>query len=106
MTMNIVRINKGCVDLYENNGLLVKTIGNNNALDADINKEGSLILITTKSGSAELRTIDGSLIRVISEEDVISAKFSENFIHTTTKKGRSELWRLDGSLIWIIEDQG
>lgn len=44
--MNIVKLNKGKVELRKDNGTLIRSIGNGDAANADINNDGSLILVT------------------------------------------------------------
>jgi hypothetical protein len=63
--MNILKINSGKVDLRKDNGSLIRTIGNGDAVQADINNDGSLVLITTFKGKVELRKESGALIRTV-----------------------------------------
>ena len=63
--MNILKINNGKVELRKDNGALIRIIGNGDAINADINNDGSLILITTVRGKVELRKENGSFIRSI-----------------------------------------
>ena len=53
--MNILKINNGKVELRKDSGALIRTIGNGDAIQADINTDGSLVLITTVRGKVELR---------------------------------------------------
>jgi hypothetical protein len=100
--MNILKINNGKVELHNNNGSLVRIVGNGDAINADINNDGSLILITTVRGKVELRKENGSLIRSIGYGDATSAKFSGKDILVTTNKGKTELRKESGALIRII----
>jgi hypothetical protein len=99
--MNILRINSGNVELRKDSGALIRTIGNGDAIQADINTDGSLILITTVRGKVELRKDSGSLIRTMGSGDATSAKFSENDILVTTSKGKTELRKESGALCKI-----
>ncbi len=97
--MNILKINNGKVELRKDNGSLIRIIGNGDAVYADINRDGSLILITTIRGRVELRRESGSLIRSIGKGDAISAKFNEKDILVTTNKGKTELRKESGAFI-------
>jgi len=48
--MNILKINNGKVELRKDNGSLIRILGNGDAVNADINNDCSLILITTVRG--------------------------------------------------------
>ena len=100
--MNILKINNGKVELRKDNGSLIRILGNGDAVNADINDDGSLILITTVRGKVELRKESGSLIRSIGYGDATSAKFSGKEILVTTNKGKTELRKESGALIRII----
>ena len=79
--MNILKINKGRIELSKDSGSLIRTIGNGDAVQADINSDGSLVLITTVRGKVELRKDNGSLIRHIGSGEATSAKFSGKEIY-------------------------
>jgi hypothetical protein len=100
--LNILKINKGKVELPKDNGSLIRTIGNGDAVDADINRDGSLVLIITVRGKVELRKDNGSLIRTMGNGDATSAKFSGNDILITTSKAKTELRKESGAIIRII----
>jgi hypothetical protein len=51
--------------LRKDSGSLIRTIGNGDAIQADINTDGSLVLITTVRGKVELRKESGAIIRTI-----------------------------------------
>lgn len=53
--MNLIKISKGKVELRKDSGSLIRTIGNSDAVNAVINHDGSLVLITTVKGKVELR---------------------------------------------------
>jgi len=63
--MDILKINNGKVELRKDNGSLIRIFGNGDVVNADINDDGSLILITTIRGKVELRKENGSFIRSI-----------------------------------------
>ena len=100
--MNIIKINSGKVELRKENGTLIRTVGNGDAIQADINSDNSLILITTVRGKVELRKESGSLVKTMGNGDATSAKFSGNDILVTTSKGKTELRKESGALIRII----
>ena len=100
--MNILKINNGKVELRKDTGSLIRTIGNGDAVFADINNAQNLILITTIRGKVELRKESGSLIRSIGNGDAISARFSGTDILVTTNKGKTELRKESGALIRVI----
>lgn len=89
--MNILKLNSGKVELRNDNGSLIRIVGNGDAVSADINNDGSLILITTIRGKVELRKENGSYIRAIGNGDATSAKSSGNDIVVTTNKVITEL---------------
>lgn len=100
--MNILKINSGKVELRKENGSLIRTIGNGDAIQADINNDGSLVLITTVRGKVELRKESGSLVRTMGNGDATSAKFSAGDILVTTNKGKTELRKESGAIIRAI----
>ncbi|MFN5630155.1 MAG: hypothetical protein ACK48W_12825 [Bacteroidota bacterium] len=100
--MNILKINNGKVELRKDSGSLIRTIGNGDAVNADLNNDGSLILVTTVKVKVELRKDSGSLIRTIGNDDATNAKFSGSDILVTTTKGKTELRKENGSLIRTI----
>jgi len=97
--MNILKINNGKVELRKEDGSFIRLVGNGDAINADINDYGSLILITTVRGKVELRKESGSYIRAIGNGDAISARFSGKDILVTTNKGNTELRKESGAFI-------
>lgn len=69
LTMNILKVNSGKVELRKDNGALIRTIGNGDAINADISNDGAMILVTTVKGKVELRKENGSLFRTIGNGD-------------------------------------
>jgi hypothetical protein len=100
--MNILKIDNGKVELRKDNGSLIRIVGNGDAINADINDDGTLILITTVRGKVELRKESGSFIRTIGYGDATSAKFCGKDILVTTNKEETELRKESGALIRII----
>jgi hypothetical protein len=100
--MNIIKINNGKVELYQDNGSFIKTIGNGNAFHADIDKYGSLILITTTRGIVELYKKSGLFIRYIGAGNALIAKFRRDNILITTYKHTFEVRKVSGELIQIF----
>ncbi|MEI8226011.1 MAG: hypothetical protein WCG82_08790 [Bacteroidota bacterium] len=77
----------------------MRTIGNGDAISADINSDQSLVVITTNKGKVEIRKENGSLVRTIGNNDATNAKWYGNEIAVTTVKGKTELRKENGSLI-------
>jgi len=100
--MNILKINRGRVELRNDSGSLIRAIGNGDAIGADINSDGTLVLITTVRGKVELRKESGSFVRTIFSTDAKTAIFSGNEIVVTTNKGKTELRKESGALIRTI----
>ena len=97
--MNILKINGGKVELRKDNGSLIRTIGNGDAVSADINGDQSLVVITTVKGKVEIRKENGSLVRTIVNGNAASAKWYGKDIAVTTNKCKTELRKENGSLI-------
>jgi hypothetical protein len=100
--MNILKLNSGRVELRKDNGSLIRTLGNGDAINADINDDCSLILITTVRGKVELRKENGSYIRAIGNGDATSARFSGKDILVTTNKCKTELRKENGAFVRTI----
>jgi hypothetical protein len=97
--MKIVKINNGKVDLYQDDGSYINTIGNGNAFHADIDKDGYLILITTINGEVQLYSVNGLFLRNIGDGNALLAKFRRNSILVTTHKHVFEERKVCGELI-------
>jgi hypothetical protein len=97
--MNIIKINSGKVELRKDNGSLIRTIGNGDAISADINSDQTLVVVTTVKGKVEVRKENGSLVRTIGNGDATGAKWYGAEIAVTTNKGKTELRKENGSLI-------
>lgn len=97
--MNILKINNGKVEIRKDNGALVRTIGNGDAIAADFNRDQTLVVITTVKGKVEIRKENGALVRSIGNGDATSAKWYGDEIAITTTKGKTELRKENGALI-------
>jgi hypothetical protein len=97
--MNIVKINRGDVELRNTSGILKKVI-TNGSQNAYLNQSGDMVVITKFNGRVELRTITGILQRVITE-GAQDARFTGKDIFIQ-KMGRSELRDSYGKLIRYI----
>ena len=97
--MNILQIKSGKVEIHKDNGSLLRTIGNGDAVMADFNSDQSLVAITTIKGKVEIRKDNGSLIRTIGNGDATNARWYGTDIAITTNKGKTELRKENGSLI-------
>ena len=100
--MNILQIKSGKVEIRKDNGSLIRTIGNGDAVAADFNSDQSLMAITTVKGKVEVRKDNGSLIRTIGNGDATNARWYGSDIAITTNKGKTELRKENGSLIRTI----
>jgi len=78
--MNILKITNGKLELRKSSGSLIRIIQSSSVINADINKDGTLIVITNDKGQVILRKESGSLIRTICTSNCINAKFSSNDI--------------------------
>ncbi|MDD3286800.1 MAG: hypothetical protein PHI14_04810 [Bacteroidales bacterium] len=96
--MYITQIKNGKVEIRKISGSLVRTIGNGDAVSADLNSDQSLVVITTIKGKVEIRKINGSLVRTIGNGNAIDAKWYNNEIAISTDKGKTELRKESGSL--------
>jgi hypothetical protein len=94
-----VRINFGKVELRNNSGMFMRIIGSNDTIDADINSDGSLILITTGLGRVELRKESGTVIKTIITKDAKGAKFNGNEIQIRMKDGGMEIKKIAECLL-------
>ncbi|MDT3403441.1 hypothetical protein [Mucilaginibacter terrae] len=51
--MSLLIFKSGKVELRKESGLLIQTLGNGHAIDANLNQIGALILLTLDSGMVE-----------------------------------------------------
>ena len=100
--MNILQIKSGKIEIRKDNGSLIRTIGNGDAIAANFNIDQSLIVITTVRGKVEIRKENGSLIRTIGNGDATDARWHGSDIAISTTKGKTELRKENGSLIRTI----
>lgn len=99
VVMSVVIVKNGRVELRKDSGSLVRTIGNSGAVNASLNADQTLVLVTTNKGQVELRKESGSLIRTIVSSGAVNATFSGKDILVTKSNGRAELRKESGSLI-------
>ena len=97
--MNILQIKNHKVEIRKDNGSLIRTIGNGDAVSADFNNDQSLVVITTLKGKVEIRKENGSLVRTIGNGDATNAKWYGNEVAINTIKGKTELRKENGLLI-------
>ena len=62
--MNIIKMNGDKAELRKDTGSYIRTIAND-AISAQLNSDGSLVVVTKKDGKVELRKESGSYIRSI-----------------------------------------
>ena len=98
--MNIIKLNNGKAELRKDNGIFIRNIGGGDVIvDANINCDGTLIVITTSKGRVELRKENGTLVRNIGNNDAVGAKFNGTDILVKTNKGKLELRKENGIFI-------
>ena len=101
-TNNIIKVVKGRAELRKVSGSLIRTIGGDDTVHADLKSDNSMVLLTRANGRVELRKEGGSLIRTIGNGDAVSARFHGDDILVQTNKGKTELRKEGGSLIRTI----
>ena len=62
--MNVLKIDGDKLELRLDRGSYIRTIASRNVVDADINRDG-MIVITLQDGKVELRRENGSYLRTI-----------------------------------------
>lgn len=97
--MNILKLVNGKLELRKDNGSLIRTLVSSGVIDANLNADATLIIITTDKGKIELRKESGSLVRTITSSGGKSAKFSGADLLITLSNGKTELRKESGSLI-------
>ena len=100
--MNIVKVANGKVELRKDNGTLIRTIGNGDAVAAFFNANQTLVVITTNKGKVEIRKDNGTLVRILVNGDATNAYWSGNEIVIQTNKGKTEIRKDNGTLIKIM----
>ena len=83
----LVKITNGKVELRKENGALVRTIVISHAIDADLNKDETLVLVTLDNGKVELRKENGALVRTIVISHAVKARFNNSDIAITLDNG-------------------
>lgn len=53
--MNILKIDRGKLELRTDRGSFIRTICSRDVVDADLSRDGSLIVITLSKGKVEIR---------------------------------------------------
>jgi hypothetical protein len=71
--MNILQIKNGKVEIRKDNGALVRTIGQGDAISANFNGNQSLVVITTVKNKVEIRKDNGALVRTIGSGNATGA---------------------------------
>ncbi len=97
--MNILKLVNGKLELRKDSGTLIRTIINSGVIDADLNNEATMVLITTDKGKVELRKESGTLIRTILSSGAKGCKFSDKDLLIHLTNGKSELRKESGTLI-------
>ena len=100
--MNMLRIKSGRIEVRRSNGILVRMIGNGDAVFADFSPDQSLIAITTVRGKVEIRRENGVLVRTLGNGDVSSARWNGSNIAIYRTNGQIELRGETGVLIRVF----
>lgn len=98
----ILKLDGGKVELLKDNGSYVRTIVSSKAVDADLNNNETLIVITYLDGKVELRKENGSYVRTIVSSKAKRARFQGSDIAVTLDSGKIELRKENGSYIRTI----
>ncbi len=98
----ILKLDGGKVELRKDNGSYVRTIVSSKAVDADLNNNETLIVITYLDGKVELRKENGSYVRTIVSSKAKRARFQGSDIAVTLDSGKIELRKENGSYIRTI----
>lgn len=101
--MNILKLENGTINILDENGSVIKRIGDGDIIDSDLKLDGSRILTTTVGGKVELRNKSGSLIHTLGNREAVSAKFCGSYILITDKNGKKELRNSGGDLIFDLD---
>lgn len=96
--MSFVQIKSGRVELRKDNGALLGTI-TTDAVSADINGKGDLVVVTKKDGRVMLHKDNGALVGTIVTMGAENATFNGSNILVKKSNGQSELRSEKGALI-------
>lgn len=97
--MNILKLSNGKLELRNEYDSLIRTIVSSGIIDANLNNDASLVIITTDKGKVELMNDNGSLIRTIVSSGAKGGKFSGENIVISLTNGKTEILNINGSLI-------
>lgn len=100
--MNILRVNRGKVEILKSNGSYIRSIGKGDAVFADFNSDQTLIAITRANGYVEIYKENGSYIRSIGKNDTVQARWNGKEIVIQRKNGITELYKENGNYIRTI----
>lgn len=93
--MNILKVNRGKVEIYKSNGSYVRAIGKGNAVFADFNTDQTLVAITCDNGKVEIYKENGSYVRMVGKNDAVQARWNGKEIAIQRKNGMTELYKLN-----------
>ncbi len=98
----ILRLKSGRVEILNENGSYVGSIGGGNVVAADFNNEQTMVLLTLSNGKVELRKSSGSLVRTYNV-NAIDARWHKNEEVLIYKaNGKIERRKLNGTLIRVL----
>ena len=98
----ILKINGDQLELRSDKGCYIKTICYRDVVDADLSRDGSLIVVTLKDGKVELRKGNGTFLKLIVYKDAVSARWNGSDIAIRLTNGKTELRKENGSYIRTI----
>ena len=97
--MYLIKLNGTKAELRQTNGNMIRQLGNNDVIFADLNSAQDHVLLTTQSGKVELRSLNNNLIRYMGNGDAIDARWNGNDMLIRTKSGKLELRSLNNNLL-------
>lgn len=100
--MNILKLDGGKLELRTDRGSYIRTIVSSGVVDADLSKNGDLVLVTYLNGKVELRKENGSYIRTIVSSNATSARWNGDDVAIRLNNGKTELRKENGSYIRTI----
>jgi len=98
----ILKNNGGKLELHKDNGSYVRTLASKDVVDADLNNDETLVVITFDNGKVELPKENGSYVRTIVSSKATRARFQGSDIAVTLENGKIELRKENGSYIRTI----
>lgn len=101
--MILLKISNGKVEIRKTNGSFIKTLVSKGAVNAQLNEDQSLALITLSSGRAEIRKVQtGSHVKTFTSRNVVNGKWVGDDVALELANGKTEIRKQNGSFIRTI----